>query len=154
MDIVATSKIDDDLTEHGGLIHVPPLTGHLDFFWLTSRGGSLWNFLTLWVFFCGIGVGPRGFPDEGFGARAWRLIQILRFTLFWLENQGSEDQYIGPSGRFWILFTLGTTFINDCCTGTNEEWLIRKRSLPLLTLFRSLKGCLWLFVFPYKVGDG
>ena len=37
-DNVALSKIDDVLTEHGGLPHVLPLVVHLIFFWQTSRG--------------------------------------------------------------------------------------------------------------------
>ena len=37
-DNYATSKIDDVLTEHGGLLHVLPLSVHLKFFGQTSRG--------------------------------------------------------------------------------------------------------------------
>ena len=37
----ATSKIDDVLTEHGGLLHVPPLTVHLRFF--GQVGGTILN---------------------------------------------------------------------------------------------------------------
>ena len=35
---VATNKIDDVLTEHGGLLHVLPLAVHLSFFSQTSGG--------------------------------------------------------------------------------------------------------------------
>ena len=34
-----TSKIDDVLTEHGGLLHVLPLAVHLNFFLLDKWGG-------------------------------------------------------------------------------------------------------------------
>ena len=37
----ATSKIDDVLTEHGGLLHVLPLAGHPEFFLLDKWGGPL-----------------------------------------------------------------------------------------------------------------
>ena len=48
----ATSKINDVLTEHGGLLHVLPLTVHLRFFCWTSSGNHSEPFL-LFEFFCG-----------------------------------------------------------------------------------------------------
>ena len=42
---VAKSKIDDVFTEHGGLLHVLPLTVHLNFFLRTSRGDHCETFL-------------------------------------------------------------------------------------------------------------
>ena len=33
-----TSKIDDVLTEHGGLLHVLPPTTHLNFFFMDKKG--------------------------------------------------------------------------------------------------------------------
>ena len=38
----ATSKIDDVLTEHGGLLHVLPLAVHLSFF-AGQEGGTILN---------------------------------------------------------------------------------------------------------------
>ena len=37
----ATSKIDDVLTEHGGLLHVLPLAVHLRFFFAGQVGGTI-----------------------------------------------------------------------------------------------------------------
>ena len=36
----ATSKIDDVLSEHGGLLHVLPLTVHLNIFLTDMQGGT------------------------------------------------------------------------------------------------------------------
>ena len=73
-DDCASSKIDDVLAEVGGLLHVLPLTVHLNFFWQTSRVDHSETFLLSEVF-CGtppsclkvmgwvVGVGgwPTGF---------------------------------------------------------------------------------------------
>ena len=48
----ATSKIDNVLAEHGGLLHVLPLAVHLRFFCWTSRGDHSEPFL-LFEFFSG-----------------------------------------------------------------------------------------------------
>ena len=37
-----TSKIDDVLTEHGGLLHVLPPAAHLNFF-LMDKKGTVWE---------------------------------------------------------------------------------------------------------------
>ena len=59
----ATSKIDDVLTEHGGLLHVLTLTVHLDFFY---GGWTYLNFI-LWdpslLLVCG--GGHRDLGDLG-----------------------------------------------------------------------------------------
>ena len=47
----STSKIDDVLTEHGGLLYVHPLAVHLRFFFWTSRGDHSEPFL-LFEFLC------------------------------------------------------------------------------------------------------
>ena len=44
-DNYATSKIDDVLNEHGGLLHVLPLAVHLTFFCWTSKGDHSEPFL-------------------------------------------------------------------------------------------------------------
>ena len=50
----ATSKIDDILSEHGGLLHVLPLVVHLNFFFYRHVGGKfLGKFYSL-----GFVVGP------------------------------------------------------------------------------------------------
>ena len=49
----ATSKIDDVLTEHGGLLHVLTLAVHLRFLCLTCRGDHSEPFL-LFEVYCGI----------------------------------------------------------------------------------------------------
>ena len=51
--IDATSKIDDVLTERGGLLHALPLAVHLRFFCWTSRGDHSEPFLLFEIF-----VGP------------------------------------------------------------------------------------------------
>ena len=48
----ATSKIDDVLTEHGGLIHVLPLAVHLIFFY-GQVGGTLLNLSYSLTFYVG-----------------------------------------------------------------------------------------------------
>ena len=48
----ATSKFDDVLFEHGGLLHVLPLAVHLKFFGWTSTGDHSKMFL-LFEFVCG-----------------------------------------------------------------------------------------------------
>ena len=45
IEIGATSKIDDVLTEHGGLLHVLPLAVHLSFFLLDKQGDHSEPFL-------------------------------------------------------------------------------------------------------------
>ena len=62
LDAGATSKIDDVLTEHSGLLHVLSLTVHLRFFCWTSRGDYSEPFL-LFEFMpksCGVVGGAGG----------------------------------------------------------------------------------------------
>ena len=68
----ATSKIDDVLTEHGGLLHVLPLAVHPEFFLLDKLGGPLWTFLPLW----GLKWNPS-FMLKSFGVVGWVAHEIL-----------------------------------------------------------------------------
>ena len=65
-----TSKIDDVLTEHGGLLHVLPLAVHLRFFGWTSRGGHSEPFLLFEVYEILVSAqGPLVFGFLGLGLR-------------------------------------------------------------------------------------
>ena len=70
----ATSKIDDVLTEHGGLLHVIPLAVHLSFF-AGQVGGDQSEPFLVFEFFCE--TPPSCLKVMGWGGVGWVAHKIL-----------------------------------------------------------------------------
>ena len=111
-----TSKIDDVLTEHGGLLYVLPLAVHLRFLCWTSRWDHTEPFLLL-EFFCG--TPPSILKVIGWGGGPWdfsvsprRLgFGFLGLGLRGLGLRGSGPELANINPILWLVRIIGFIFL-------------------------------------------
>ena len=140
---------------HGGILleHLKALALHLDlrdgdrFFWYTTSGWMMWNFLVSGLLLSGVTIylydGSPKFPDWNC---MWRVVADQRITVFgtsapFLQACMKQEMEPGAAEAFPALRTIGTTGAPFPAEGF--EWIYRavKRDLLLASISGGTDFC-------------